>query len=87
MIFQLSLLWFLQTQSCQHVWTGLLYLPTNPLFFYPAVKVFQAPENPALQSTEQGLAGHFFLSCATLVLHYFWHFPFLLAIYLPLHLL
>lgn len=49
-VFQLALLWFLQTWSCQCVWTMLLYLPTDPLFFYPAVKVFQAPEN---QSKDQ----------------------------------
>lgn len=43
--FQLALLWFLQTWSCQSVWTALLYLPTETLFFCPAVEVFQAPEN------------------------------------------
>lgn len=28
-VFQLTLLWFLQSWSCQHVWTALLYLPTG----------------------------------------------------------
>lgn len=49
-IFQLALLWFLQTWSCQCVWTALLYLPIETFCFYPAVEIFQAPEN---QSKDQ----------------------------------
>lgn len=82
MVFQLALLWFLQTQSCQHVWTALHYLPVETLLFLLSCGGFsgsrESEQRPALQSTEQGRTGHFFLTCAValpLALS-FWQFIF-----------
>lgn len=80
MVFQLALLWFLQTQSCQLVGTVLHYLPIQTPSFYPAMEVFQAPlaaEELERRPSPRGWpAGHFFLTCAASVSRSFWRFPF-----------